>query len=70
VAQGSFMPESFIELCTALRKLGATHVKHGAFEASFAGVMGPPVTKERMAARVVDEDKLTEALRRDELSRV
>ena len=69
MAQGSFMPENFIELCTALRKLGATHVKHGAFEASFAGVMVPEARASK-PAREVDDAKLTEALRRDELSRV
>jgi len=64
------MPENFIELCTALRKLGATHVKHGAFEASFAGVMAPPEARAPKHVREVDEAKLTEALRMNELSRV
>jgi len=62
--------DTFIELCTALRKLGATHVKHGAFEASFAGAMVPPDAKAAKPVREVDEAKRLEALRRDELSRV
>ena len=64
------MPESFIELCTALRALGATHVKHGAFEASFSPtaqrieVVAKPARSKEQAAKEL------EALRRDELSRV
>lgn len=64
------MADDFIALCTALRKLGATHVKHGAFEASFAGVLPAPEAKAAKPAREVDDAKRLEALRRDELSRV
>lgn len=64
------MPDAFIALCTALRKLGATSVKHGAFEATFSGVLPAPEAKVAKPVRDVDEAKRVEALRRDELSRV
>ena len=65
------MAQDFIDLCTALRKLGATHVKHGAFEASFTGVLQAEKAEAKpLKAREVDEAKRLEALRRDELSRV
>ena len=64
------MAQDFIDLCTALRKLGATHVKHGAFEASFTGVLQAEKPADKpLKAREVDEAKRIEALRRDELSR-
>ena len=66
------MADDFISLCTALRKLGATHVKHGAFEASFAGILQPekPVLANTRPRTEADKAKELEALRRDELSRV
>ena len=65
------MADEFIALCNALRKLGATHVKHGAFEANFSGVLQAEKPADKpLKAREVDEAKRIEALRRDELSRV
>lgn len=45
-------PNPFIDLCRALRELGATHVRHGDMEATF--VPARPQTLEK--ARIVPED--------------
>lgn len=61
----------FIELCTELRKLGATSVEHGAFKATFAGAL-PSVrdTKPQREPTAEQRRRALEQARLDELNRV
>lgn len=61
----------FIELCTELRKLGATSVEHGAFKATFAGALPTSRdTKPQRAPTPEERRKALEQARLNELNRV
>lgn len=66
------MNEDFVKLCLELRKLGCTHVKHGAYEASFSGtlVSTPAVVKPSRPSTPEERAAVLERSRADELSRV
>ena len=63
--------DDFITLCTELRKLGATSVEHGAFKATFTGVLpGQRDVKPQREPTAEQRRRALEQARLDELNRV